>query len=201
MDRNRERPEIHGRSVVAMPGIGGTTMEQRRTALGGGSHLLGGDITIFKLWKLTRRHAANGVDCGDFYVLKGLPVSTRHNNGEGVGLRQDGAMVITADHWLQKGWRHLDELPAGWEEVNAETTRRQQEEDKEFSATASLAQSQEQIALLLAQMMGDRTHGNPGAGGTGAAQDAAGLSGQEAGGGGAGAPSAGGRRGARSEGR
>ncbi len=194
-----ERPEIKGRFVVVPPGINGTTGDQRTVVVGDGTRRIGGDIAYFRLWKKVRKHAANGVDCGDFFAIKGLPVSTRHNGGAGVGTMQDGSMRFTADHWLARGWKHLDELPDGWERVNAECIARLVEEEREVSSLAALAHSQEQVAELLKRLMEERAHGAGDR--SGAAPDAAGGGGAEAGAGGAGATGAGGRRGARGEGR
>jgi hypothetical protein len=194
-----ERPEIKGRSVVIPPGINGTTGDQRTVYAGDGTRRIGGDTAYFRLWKLIRKHAANGVDCGEFYVVKGLPVSTRHNGGEGVGIRGDGSMQFQPTHWLARGWHHIDELPQGWEEINRRCVERLAEQERDVSSLAALAHSQEQVAALLARLMEERAHGAGDR--TGAAPNAEGLGGAEAGGSSVAAPGPGSRRGARGEGR
>lgn len=192
-----ERPTIKSRFVTIPPGINGTTGDTRTVVVGDGTRRIGGDIAYFEVWKVVRKFAANGVDCGDFYAIKGMPVSTRHNGGEGVGTLPDGSMQFSPQHWIARGWRYFDELPAGWEEVNRECVRRLAEEEREVSSLAALAHSQGRVAELLEQLMVERSHGA--GSGQGAAQDAEGLGGAEAGAGGAGAARAGGRRGARAE--
>lgn len=196
MPQLEERPEIKGRFVVIPPGVNGTTGDTRTVIVGDGTRRIGGDIAYFRLWKRITKHAANGVDCGEFFTIKGLPVSTRHNGGEGVGQMQDGSMRFDPSHWIARGWHHLDELPPEWEETNRATLARLIAEEREVSSIAALAHSQGKVAELLELLLKERANGGSG---TGPAQDAEGVGGAEAGAGGAGAARAGGRRGARAE--
>ncbi len=107
---------------------------------------VGYDLRMFTMWKLTRR-SHGGKDMGNWYARTRLPVSRRHNGGEGVHEdRETGKLVHLPIHWARKGWKlddcsddlkpwcadrsvypnGFEHLPKGWEDVNAATAKREQ---------------------------------------------------------------------------
>lgn len=106
------------------------------------------DLRRFTMWKEQRAVVGNA-DCGFYYRVSRLPVSKRHNGGEGV-MRDSVTrrLIHTPVHWTNKGWKlhgcaddlrpYLSDpryfvagfhpLPEGWQDHNEKTAAAMREE-------------------------------------------------------------------------
>ena len=76
-------------------------------------------VVFFRMWAPTKLRATSGEDCGLYYDVRHLPVGPRHNGKLGFKETPDGCLY-EPHLFLQNGWRYFDELPKGWQDVNAE---------------------------------------------------------------------------------
>lgn len=115
---------------------------------------------LFRLWSTGPKKAVDGTYLGECYRVAELPVSERHNGGEGFQELNDTQVRIAPSAWLRCGWRTMDTIPPNWREHNAKLDARSAEIEVQFSMNNPVNKIMGDVASALHELVAQRSASN-----------------------------------------